>query len=51
MAERVGFGLFRLLWILQVTDSTMPGVPSMPALPWRLAPDCTHCRDFSFPMA
>ena len=27
LAERVGFELSRLLWILQVADSTMPGFP------------------------
>src|SRR5262245_60139988 len=41
VAERVGFELLAVLWILQVAESTLPGLPSIPAMPSRLAPDCT----------
>jgi len=40
LAERVGFELSRLQWILQLTDSKIPPLPSMPAMPWRIARYC-----------
>lgn len=57
MAERVGFELSRLLWILQVTDSKMPSLPRLPAMPWRIARHCppgptdpaVTMRDFGSP--
>jgi hypothetical protein len=40
LAERVGFGLCRVLWILQVADSTLLTLPWRLAMPWRLARYC-----------
>jgi hypothetical protein len=40
----VGFELLPLLYNVQVADSTLPALPSMPALPWHLARHCTHRR-------
>jgi hypothetical protein len=37
LAERVGFGLSPIVWILQLTDSTRPTLPRMPTTPWRIA--------------
>jgi hypothetical protein len=40
LAEREGFGLSAVLWIQQLTESKLPGLPGMPALPWSLALFC-----------
>ena len=40
MAERVGFGRCQILWLLQVADSKVPGMPRLPGMPWRIA----RCR-------
>jgi len=40
MAERVGFELCQVLWILQLPDSKVPTLPGMPALPSSIARYC-----------
>jgi len=40
LAERVGFELSRLQWILYFTDSKVPRLPSMSPMPWRIARYC-----------
>jgi hypothetical protein len=40
MAERVGFEPLKSQWPLQLIDSSLPGLPSLPALPLRIAHHC-----------